>query len=53
MTSSLNRDETGFFSLVKRVGCSFACLEGGITVACLRRRLSTEYALVAFYAGLC
>jgi len=24
------------FPLVQRVGCGFACLEGGITVACLR-----------------
>jgi len=41
------------FSRVERVGCSFACLGGGITVACLRHALSTEYALVAFYADLC
>jgi len=31
----------------------FACSEGGITVACLRHTLSTEYALDAFYADLC
>jgi len=37
------------FSLVQRVGCSFACLEGGITVAFLRHTLSAEYALAAFY----
>jgi len=35
------------------VGCSFACLEGGITVACLRHTLSTECALARFYADLC
>jgi len=41
------------FPLVQRAGCSFACLEGEITVACLRHTLSTEYAPAAFYADLC
>jgi len=40
------------FSLVQG-GCSFAYLEGGVTVACLHYTLSTEYALAAFYADLC
>jgi len=52
VNSDVFRDETDF-SLVQRVGCSFACLEGGITVACLRHTQSTEYALAAFYADLC
>ena len=45
------------FSLVQRVRCSFACLEGGIAVACLRHALSTKYALrlhfMLTYAGQC
>jgi len=52
MTSSLNRDENDFFRLF-RVGCSFACLEVGIIVACLHHTLSAEYALAIFYADLC
>ena len=42
------------FSLVPRMGCSFSCLEGGITVACLRHTLSrpTEHALAPFFADL-
>jgi len=35
------------------VGSSFACLEGGIIVACLRHTLSMEYTPAAFYADLC
>ena len=38
------------FSLVQRAWCSFACLEGGITVTCLCHTPSTQYALAAFYA---
>jgi len=41
------------FSLVQRAGCSFAGLEGWITVACLHHTPSAEYALAEFYADLC